>query len=379
MSGVIYLMRGKSELIEMKEQGYDTEDLLQGYLADHPDLLAGDQINDAEPRRWLLISREMGVPSEEGSGDRWSADHLFLDQDAVPTIVEVKRSTDTRARREVVAQMLDYAANGIMYWPLELLRSTFEATCKARAQDPKTILSESFERELDPEEFWQRAAMNLQAGKVRLIFVADKIPAELRRIVEFLNEQMNPAEVLALEIRQHVAEDFKAFVPRLIGQTAQAERTKSVGVGVSRTSRQWDEESFFKELEAKAPEAVEPATAIYKWAKSSVNGVTWGKGSKYGTFSPVVDHKGTEHKPIQVWTDDYLYIQFGDIRTTRPFSDELKRMELLRRLNEIAGFVVSKKAIEKYPSAPLSALNIEIARRQFLEVLDWFVREVKAT
>lgn len=49
MSGVIYLMRDNRELLEMKEHHYDTEDLLQGYLADHPDLLAGDQINDAAP------------------------------------------------------------------------------------------------------------------------------------------------------------------------------------------------------------------------------------------------------------------------------------------------------------------------------------------
>ena len=44
---------------------------------------------------------------------------------------------------------------------------------------------------------------NLQAGKIRLIFVADVIPSELRRIVEFLNQQMDPGEVLAVEIRQY--------------------------------------------------------------------------------------------------------------------------------------------------------------------------------
>jgi hypothetical protein len=32
--------------------------------------------------------------------------------------------------------------------------------------------------------------------------MSGRIPAELRRIVEFLNKQMNPAEVLALELRQ---------------------------------------------------------------------------------------------------------------------------------------------------------------------------------
>jgi hypothetical protein len=62
-----------------------------------------------------------------GSGNRWSVDHLFLDQDAVPTIVEVKRSTDTRIRREVVGQMLDYAANAVVYWPVEAIRAEFEA------------------------------------------------------------------------------------------------------------------------------------------------------------------------------------------------------------------------------------------------------------
>jgi hypothetical protein len=45
-------------------------------------------------------------------GAWWSLDHLVVDQDAVPTFVEVKRASDTPARREVVAQMLDYAANG---------------------------------------------------------------------------------------------------------------------------------------------------------------------------------------------------------------------------------------------------------------------------
>ena len=55
--------------------------------------------------------------------NRWSLDHLFLDQEGIPTFVECKRSTDTRARREVVAQMLDYAANGLQYWSMERIQT----------------------------------------------------------------------------------------------------------------------------------------------------------------------------------------------------------------------------------------------------------------
>jgi hypothetical protein len=114
-------------------------------LAHHPSLLAGDQIDRAEPRRWVLIAREIGLPSEEEGSDRWSVDHLFLDQDGIPTIVEVKRSTDSRIRREVIGQMLDYAANGVRYWPVEILRARFEKTCETQnpGQDPTKALADA--------------------------------------------------------------------------------------------------------------------------------------------------------------------------------------------------------------------------------------------
>lgn len=65
MSGRIYLLNDNSELVAMEEAPYDAEKTLQELLAKHPALLAGEQINSEEPRRWLLITREMAVPGEE--------------------------------------------------------------------------------------------------------------------------------------------------------------------------------------------------------------------------------------------------------------------------------------------------------------------------
>ncbi len=227
MGDGIYLIRDGKQLIEMSEQNYESEDLLQGLIAQYPNLLAGDQMNSIQPRRWLLISRERGLPSEEGGGYRWAVDHLFLDQDAIPTIVEVKRSSDTRIRREVVGQMLDYAANAVVYWPVEAIRAEFEA----RHNNPQRVIADFLgDSDLDELGFWQQTKTNLQAGKVRLVFVADEIPTELRRVVEFLNQQMDPTEVLAVEVKQYVGDgDVKALVPRVIGQTAEAERRKGGG------------------------------------------------------------------------------------------------------------------------------------------------------
>ena len=75
----------------MRPQPYDSEDVLQTLIEKYPNLLAGEQV-DGTPRRWLLVKRESGVPAQAGGGSRWSLDHLFVDQDAVPTLVEVKRA-----------------------------------------------------------------------------------------------------------------------------------------------------------------------------------------------------------------------------------------------------------------------------------------------
>src|SRR5215210_8492735 len=141
MPGGVYLIQGNGGLVEMTEEPYDSEDLLQGLLAQYPNLLAGDQIDSTEPRRWLLVSREVPLASEEDGSGRWSVDHLFLDQDSIPTIVEVKRSTDTRIRREVVGQMLDYAANAVVHWPVDRLRAEFERFCQETGLDAEQELT----------------------------------------------------------------------------------------------------------------------------------------------------------------------------------------------------------------------------------------------
>jgi hypothetical protein len=230
--------------------------------------------------------------------------------------------------------------------------------------------------ETDEDEFWQKAKTNLQAGKVRLVFVADEIPTELRRVVEFLNQQMDPAEVLAVEIKQYVGGTLRTLVPRVIGQTVEAQQKK---LGATRVSGQWDEASFFQELGTQAPEAVEPARAIFKWATIHASRIMWGKGKQYGTYTPVIEHGGGEHKPIQVWTDDYFYVMFGDMKNRPPFIDEHKRLELLRRLNDIEGVTVPRKGIDKHPSIPLTTLNNDTALERFLEVLNWLVQEIRRT
>lgn len=369
MSGRIYLVDENQGLISMAEQAYDSEDLLQVLLADYPDLLASDQIGN-EPRRWLLVSREVAVPDREiDSFRRWSLDHLFLDQDGIPTLVEVKRSSDMRIRREVVGQMLDYAANAVAYWKLDEIRARFEAECEDI--DPGDVLEEKL-GVTSPSVFWQMVETNLRAGKIRLVFVADEIPNELRRIVEFLNEQMNPAEVLAIAIRQYVGQGLQTLVPTLYGHTAKAQGSKSKGDG-----QKWSEDTFFPELVSQhSQQEADVARKILEWAHSRGLRIWWGEGKRSGSFIPILDVDEQSHYPVAVWTYGTIEVQFQHMQNRPPFDNLELRRELLDRLNGIHGISLPDDSLGRRPSFPIKVLTRDDHLDQFIAVLDWFIETV---
>ena len=235
MAERIYIRNGNN-LEPMEEQRFALEAHLQELLAEHPDLIDGEQVSPGNPRRWLLVKREMGVPAAAGESDRWSLDHLFVDQDARPTLVEVKLGSNTEVRREVVGQMMDYAANASQFWTKQTLIDAFKGTCARDNVAPETAMREflaigSDQPEATPEDadqpetdaFWDAVATNLAAKNLRLLFVADAIPIELARIVEFLNAQMRDnIEVLAVEVKQFQGKGAvrSVLVPNVIGHTA---------------------------------------------------------------------------------------------------------------------------------------------------------------
>ena len=357
----------------MTESTFDSEDLLQKHLAELPDLLAGEQINSLDPRRWLLISREVSLPSDETGMGRWSVDHLFVDQDGVPTIVEVKRSTNTGIRREIVGQMLEYAANAVIYWPIQTLRDRFEKRCVSGSLIPEEVLQSFIGLDRDVDQFWQDVKINLQAGKIRMIFVADHIPAELQRIVEFLSSQLDPAEVFAVEVKQYLGNEHHALVPRLVGQTVLG-RTFN-----ERTQSQWNADTIADALRGKKGPAEEATfRKIVDWAASRSLRPWYGRGKNDGSLFPILDQNGIEYRTFAVWTYGTVAVQLGWMQTYAPFDSEELRLELLRRLNTISEINISEDRITKYPSFSLSTLTSDSALEQFLATFDWYIETVRS-
>lgn len=380
----IFLLQSESQLVEMAQQPYDSEKLLQELLARHPSILAGDQFSGPEPRRWLLIGREVGIPAQTDGSDRWSLDHLLIDQHGIPTFVEVKRSTDTRIRREVIGQMFDYVANAVTYWGPGQLRALFDNTCTTDGVDPGERLSD-FLRLPTPAEtsanerlsvFWTDVDTNLRAGRIRMVFVADAIPPELRRIVEFLNGQMTPAEILAIEIKRFTGSGVTTLVPSVIGQTAQAAAKGNRSLG---QSVQWNMPKFLEALRTrKGQQFCRTAERLFQWCDGVLPNVWWGSGMQDGSCFRGIKCQGKNAWLFAVWTYGKIEVQFQWLMRNPPFDSDEARVDLLNRINQIQGVSFDRGAIRRRPSFDLAILDVPGAESAFHSALEFAVEHIKS-
>jgi hypothetical protein len=346
-------------LVLLTEQAYESEAVLQEALSKHPNVIAGISTSGATSGL-ILVKWEMGIP-----GTQLSLDHLFLDSEAVPILVEVKRSTDTRLRREVLGQMLDYAANGLAEWDAERIREAFLSTLQAQGSadaEPPTeqdVLAEQLGI-ADSGEYWKRLETNLAAGRIRLVFLADTLPQPLVRIIEFLNEQMSPAEVLGVEVKQYVSESQTAYVPRVVGQTSRAIEQKEPAAG-----QQWNRASFLEEARESCDAAVQAyVETLFAHVEEHGEKLSWGKGASPG----VSGWYRISGEPRPVWTVNlntqsrdampYLFLWIADI-AQRFGADVAERLIApAERISSYAARLQEARdaGYQKYPSIALPDL-----------------------
>jgi hypothetical protein len=358
MTSTVFMIDSNNCLTELSQTDYDSEDLFQRLLADHPSLLASASGSSG---RLLLVRREAPVPAADDGLGHWSLDHLFLDGDGVPVLVEVKRATDTRARREVIAQMLDYAANGVAYWPIEQIVDAFNATVAKAGGEPEQRLRQ-FLQEQEPEPFWRQVDSNLRSGRIRMVFVADQIPKELRRIVEFLNEQMRPAEVLAIEVAQFLAGGTRLLAPKLIGATERAAAAKAV----TPIKPPIDEEGWLETLrEQKGEEAARNAVKLLSWFKE--RGFITSVTDSQDAVSARPDHMNIWPFFIRRSTGKIdTALQF--LKNDPAFASEETRLNILDKLKALPGVSIATTKSTGWPGVPLEALSQDAVWAGFIAI-----------
>jgi hypothetical protein len=371
------------QLVELRETPFETEPILQDFLSKHPALLAGDQMNALEPRRFLLITAEAGIAIAKDAGDHFSLDHLFVDQDGIPTLVEVKRSSDTRLRREVVGQLLEYAANAVAFWDADRLRAIFEERCLSQSISPEEHVVSFVAAGTGPDDFWSKVKQNLSLERLRLVFVSDKFAAETQRIVEFLNRQMQLSEVYAVEVRQYAGKGMKTLVPRVLNPSLIQSERKNTTAGVR--GEQWTEERFYAALsERHGNGAVAVFRKVAGWAAGRENVVAFfGHGRLDGSIQIAyvknkVSYQSDDTVFLTLWSYGKAEIEFQYLLTKPSFDNVNKREELWSRLTSRSTIQIPQEKIDKRPSILWSDLEDETNMQVFLAAQEWVVSQLSA-
>ncbi len=348
--------------LRCKDEGAELQELLEKNL----NLLPGDQIRPEDPCRWILLKREMPVHDPDSGSKRWNIDFFLADQNGIPTFVECKRFRDTRSRREVVGQMLEYAANGQFYWDHETIRKAAEETVPDDIEDAvKSLEPDTGETS---EDFFAAIENNLKEGQLRLVFFLEEAPSELKSIVDFLNRQMERTEVLIVEARMFEADGIRIVVPSLFGYTEQARRIKKV-VTVSERRRAWNETDFFEEAESRlTEEQLSAVRRLYEFFVDKGLYIKWGTGFHVGSYN-VVAERILSKSFLTVGTDGNLTLNLGWIHGSEiadTFRERL-RNEVPKALN------YQLPEVMKYPAIRIDDWYTHV--RELLSAIDELLKQ----
>ena len=319
--GIIYMVDGTG-LRRMNPSAPESEDRMQELVAAYPELITD---GDGE---LLLIAREPAIGDGE-MASRWALDHLFVTREAVPVLVELKRASDTRIRREVVGQLIDYAANASAHWAAGTIAAAFARTAGPDRADQ--VLSQ-FIGDRDPEEFWQQVDSNLASGRLKLVFVADVIPRELAVVVEFLNAQMR-ADVRAIELRWFTGDGgITTLTPRVIGGTEQIAATKNRTRQPPIDLGSWIQERIAGHGIATL-QGVERACSI----ATALGGDVFVPTTRGSIIASWPTEDGKLVYPIGIYPSGIVVLRLGYLKYRPAFASEEARRQLYDELTSITG------------------------------------------
>jgi hypothetical protein len=211
--GVVVMVDGRAKVLQRTCRRDD--ELLLGLLRTRPDLVLGA----ASPgdRRRLLLVTDSDVPPMQ---------RVYVDSEAVPLVVGVQATGHDQVDGDVLLRLLDRVAVELPPWRHGRLRELAAAT--HGDQDEAELLTRALDWRADPDTFWARVESNVARDRVRIVLVADRVPDELTRIVEFLDGQLRDVEVRAVEVSLYGAGPVSALVPRSTRPGSAASRARHV-------------------------------------------------------------------------------------------------------------------------------------------------------
>lgn len=285
-SPVLVRPSGKSSRLERVFLGAGThsEDWLQALIFNHPEVLPVAQI---EPAFGTVIPASREIACAHGF-----IDNLYLTPSGEIVVVETKLWRNVQARREVVAQTLDYVSS-LMTMGFEAFEAAVLKGVGARGNSLHELVADQPDA-LDEAAFIDAVSVNLVRGRMLVIVLGDGIRQEAEALASLLQSHAGAHFTFALaELAVWKRDDSNdlVIVPNTLAQTVMINRgiltfedgvpqIKPVDAGQQAKPQSISEEMFFEELaklDPKLPAALRAFVAmleplgVYSEMKAALN------------------------------------------------------------------------------------------------------------
>ena len=215
---------GALHRLDLRTQRYD-EKWLQELLRQQPDILPVAEIE--------TIFSPLASIGREVSTDVGLIDNLFISHRGYLVLVETKLWRNPGAKREVVAQAIDYASS-LSKWSYKQLNDVTKAYTKKYEQGEKKLF-EWVEQQCGPIEegrefFEEVVAKNLRLGRFLTVIVGDKIRHSIIEMLNYANTYPHLAmDVAMVELQCYHWNSKQEWpilvIPRVVSRTEIVERS----------------------------------------------------------------------------------------------------------------------------------------------------------
>jgi hypothetical protein len=339
MSGVLYRTAGGA-WTSPAESGYVSEDHLQAMIDEFPELLPG-----VSPDSYVCREFSTGIGR---------LDNLIINaKDGSLTLVECKLAKNPEVRREVLGQIIEYAAS--------LSRMDFEEFHQ-RWKDRDGVDLTAIETAKGPLSL--AVTGNLETARFTLLLAVDAINEPLKQMVEYIQDKTDSSTRVALiELSRHITGDVEILIPQTYGYEALKPQTGS------RADREpWSKDEYAAWLLANEP----ASAALFETLMGTLEShkFVWG-GTKSMTPSGAIcveTSKGYRYPLVfHTFSDATVEVRFNDFKKD-DFVDEL--LSLFEGVREINCSAIRENEYRAKPKIDVARLSDPEVLKAFLAVCE---------
>lgn len=137
-------------------------------------------------------------------------------------------------------------------------------------------------------------------------------------------------------------------------------------------------EQFFASLDPRLGAEVRSVIDdLIEWSHEDELVEYFSTGERGPAFTPQIQRPAKSNNLLLVQSDGWIVLPIRWIANRPPFSDPEKRQQVINRIKDIPGSVITEKGNEGFPKFPASTLSSPEQFSDFIETLDWIIGEIK--